>query len=518
MITIAKKKWIEIALFFAVAVWFTLLAAKPIDLISQDLGRHLTNGKWLFSPYKILTTNAYSYTEPSYPFINHHWGSGVVFYYVHSLFGFLGLSVLVLLINITTLFLLLKECLKRGASAWAVIAAMILCVPLIAYRPEVRPEVFSGLLCAMFFVFLSDWARDRRSKKIFLLPLLMAIWINLHIYFVLGFLILGVFWVRAFLESRQKPIPELPSLRPLSIVAVACVLGTFVNPIGYKLVLFPSNLLFNYGYRVLENQSVFFLLSFGIRSLAFYIFYLTIGVWIISLAAAYVSAKKLPPWEILALSIGVLAMSLFAVRYISLAAIFLIPCLAWSFQKIYDRWVHSRAGRVAFLCIFGSGAFFAAYITWLSLQAAPFGLGLAPRAEESAEFFKKNNIAGPVFNNYDIGGYLIYNLWPDSSVFVDNRPEAYSEELFRHYMEIQLDKRKWEKAEDSYSFNAVFFAWHDLTEWGQAFLIRITQDPNWEPVYIDPYAIILLKKNEANREVIDKYRLSRSIFTARPAQ
>jgi len=37
---------------------------------------------------QVLTTNFYSPTHAGYPFINHHWGSGIIFYlHVYFIFG-----------------------------------------------------------------------------------------------------------------------------------------------------------------------------------------------------------------------------------------------------------------------------------------------------------------------------------------------------------------------------------------------------------------------------------------------
>ena len=60
------------------------------------------------------------------------------------------------------------------------------------------------------------------------------------------------------------------------------------------------------------------------------------------------------------------------------------------------------------------------------------GIGLAKDDQKAAEFFKKENIQGPIFNNYDIGGYLIYYLYPGQKVFVDNRPEVYPKEFLQN--------------------------------------------------------------------------------------
>jgi hypothetical protein len=143
---------------------------------------------------------------------------------------------------------------------------------------------------------------------------------------------------------------------------------------------------------------------------------------------------------------------------------------------------------------------------------ADFGVGLLPEVEGSAKFFKAQQIAGPIFNDYDIGGYLIFNLYP-KKVFVDNRPEAYTQEFFEKvYKPMQENESEWQKQDAKYNFNAIFFSHRDYTPWAQTFLIHRVQDPAWAPVFVDGYNIIFLKRNEQNSEIIKKYEIPKSRF------
>ena len=45
-------------------------------------------------------------------------------------------------------------------------------------------------------------------------------------------------------------------------------------------------------------------------------------------------------------------------------------------------------------------------------------------------FLRTEQLRGPIFNNFDVGGYLIYSLYPRERVYVDNRPEAYPATFF----------------------------------------------------------------------------------------
>ena len=62
--------------------------AHQIDLTVGDLGRHLKNGQLFIENGLIPKINLYSYAYPDYPFINHHWGSGVLFYWIQRLSWF----------------------------------------------------------------------------------------------------------------------------------------------------------------------------------------------------------------------------------------------------------------------------------------------------------------------------------------------------------------------------------------------------------------------------------------------
>ncbi|MDP2741421.1 MAG: hypothetical protein Q8O66_01895, partial [bacterium] len=146
-------------------------------------------------------------------------------------------------------------------------------------------------------------------------------------------------------------------------------------------------------------------------------------------------------------------------------------------------------------------------------RKSAMGIGLMNGVNGSAEFFKENDIKGPIFNNYDIGGYLIYHLYPEYKVFVDNRPEAYPVSFFKEiYVPVQEDNKKWEELDQQYNFNTIFFSWRDYTPWGQNFLLQRIKDENWAPIFVDNYNIIFLKRNNVNKNIIEKYELPKEMF------
>ena len=84
-------KLIKLGIFILLLAWFCFLMAAKIDLVTADLGRHLQNGKWVVENHFNLSEknspiheNFYSYTNQDFPVVNHHWGSGVIFYWIYK--------------------------------------------------------------------------------------------------------------------------------------------------------------------------------------------------------------------------------------------------------------------------------------------------------------------------------------------------------------------------------------------------------------------------------------------------
>ena len=78
---------------------------------------------------------------------------------------------------------------------------------------------------------------------------------------------------------------------------------------------------------------------------------------------------------------------------------------------------------------------------------------------------------------------------------------------------MQENNDVWHKIDGQYGFNVICFYRHDLTPWGQNFLVNRIGDPEWAPVYVDLFTIIFLKRNQQNKPVIDAFELPRSMFS-----
>ncbi len=87
-------KTIKYILFIVLFAYIGLCYTQKISFITADLGRHVKNGELFCRQHILISTNYYSYTEPDFPVVTHHWGAGIIYYWFWKRFDFYGLSVL----------------------------------------------------------------------------------------------------------------------------------------------------------------------------------------------------------------------------------------------------------------------------------------------------------------------------------------------------------------------------------------------------------------------------------------
>ncbi len=521
--------WKNVLLGIAL-IFIALFFAHKILFVNADLGRHIKNGEIISSilfgngikvkeipgSVNLFTANYYSYTEPAFPLINHHWGSGLIFYFIWKFFGFNGLAFFHVLINTATCLLFFKIAQKKS-NFIAAFFFLIISIPLITSRTEIRPEAFSYFFCGLYYYFLILFSEGKISfRKTFILLIpIQFFWVNLHIFFVLGIFLTGIFWVESVIKKK-------PDLKSFSILLLAQVAICFLNPNGFYGFVELFMIFREYGYMIAENQSLFFMQNRFPESFLYYHFEI---LFILALSAFIYLIKKKPefsfnPHFFILLFFTVLSFKM--IRAIPLWGLFFIPFCSATIDSLKQKVIffNSRKTLSIFFLFVSSAILFFGFFTknhYYSPINGINGLGLFEKINSSADFIKSKKVEGPIFNNYDIGGFMIFNLFPQYKVFVDNRPEAYSVDFFKKiYEPMQENENKWRELSLKYDFNAIYFYRHDNTPNAQPFLIRRVNDEDWAPVFVDDFTIIFLKRNEKNNNLIKKFELPKSLFISVP--
>jgi len=248
-------------LFFAKVISTSILLLlvilfylQPVNYPAVDLGRHIKNGEVTLTNGRPISTNYYSYTEPEMEVVNHHWGTGVVFYLVEKLFGINGVCIFYAFLRILAFYLFYR--LARILSNYPLAFTFaVLSLPLLISRLDPRPEGFSFLLLAVYLTILMKYHTQRCSWKILIfLPFLQICWVNLHLFFPFGCILVGFFLMDA-LVSKSSTQRVKTYIILLIILSICCL----INPYGIKGVLTPFTILKEYGYQLAENQSVIFM-------------------------------------------------------------------------------------------------------------------------------------------------------------------------------------------------------------------------------------------------------------------
>lgn len=521
-----KKFYLKLILFVFLVSLLSLCMASKIKFVDADLGRHIKNGEWtvnsgfnLYEKKSPVFENFYSYTNPDYPVANHHWGSGVIFYFIHKFAGFQGLSAFYVISSAIVFSVFFVVAYRESDFATAFLFSGLL-IPLMAERREIRPEIWSYLLAGVFFLILWLWTRKKIShRSIWVLPLIVILWVNLHIYFFLGFFLIGFFLASelagiVFLRLSDEEFGEKTrKIKILFAVLALSGLASLANPFGLKGLTYPFSIFRNYGYTIVENKSVSFVENYGVANPNFALVKAVLILMVFSFVLLFaVDRKKISAcYLFIAVFFGV--MGWVSIRNLSLLGFFALPVMSHNFHSIFRQNKNetnlAKENGIAVLYIVLIILSLYSSTRFILAHKKNIGIGLAPQANDAAEFMKKNSISGPFYNNYDIGGYLIYHFGGSEKVFVDNRPEAYPDLFFSEvYKPMGERDDVWNEQDKKWNFNAIIFCYHDITPWGQGFLKNIESDKNWAEVYKDDYAIIFLKRNEANDELIRKYEIS----------
>jgi hypothetical protein len=222
----------------------------------------------------------FSYTNPTFPFINHHWLFEVVVYLTAAFFGIPALLWMKVLLILISVGVVVKLSAKQ-AGIFATIVAATIVSPLFLERSDIRPELFGYLFFSIIlYVLLSDFKTRHSSERTlsypyllptnyYLLPLIMLLFVNTHVTFVFGAFLIFLIFLKFRFYLKFK-IENLKFATPF-ILSFAVL---FINPNGVNGVLYPFRIFHNYGYSIAENQNIFFLSSISHNPIIKYFFLL----------------------------------------------------------------------------------------------------------------------------------------------------------------------------------------------------------------------------------------------------
>jgi hypothetical protein len=196
-------------------------------IADPDLWGHVRFGLDILAEGAIPREDPYSFTS-DLPWINHEWLSEVTMAGAYRAAGPAGLIGLKWLITGVTLALVWRAIriagVRRPAAAVLLLLAGLGAFGLIM---TVRPQLFSMLLFVLELSVLNEAGRGRRQALLWM-PMLFAVWANVHGGWMVGLGVLGL-WSAGMLLSRAMPWPWAAGITALS------ALGTLITPYAFDL-------------------------------------------------------------------------------------------------------------------------------------------------------------------------------------------------------------------------------------------------------------------------------------------
>jgi hypothetical protein len=423
-----------------------LLCVMPIQQLRSftavadpDIWWHMRVGRWILEHHSFPHNGLFSSTGATHTWAAYSWGFEVIVALLNMLLGLKGLAIFVILFQVTlVLVFFLAMRILSGGFWWAWLLSAVAIWAMDLNRVDVgRPVAFS-ILFFTIEIALILWAQEiGRVKYLYWLPLLFLVWANFHIQFVYGLLLpalLGaVATVERWVAQRWAPgkadAGDAWPFRPLTLWAIfaACLAGTLVNPytVGlYRVIFDYTRSTFAYTV-ILEFQSLNF------REIPHYIQLLLVAGAFFALGRRKIDAYKL------ALLIIASMVGFRSVRDSWFVCITAAAIIASSVRKSEAQEAHAVAPALG-LSALQLGRILAGAAVVISLSALDNHFGERALFQtvheaypvEAVAFIQEHHFSGPLYNNFNWGGFLIGNL-PDYPVAIDGRTDLYGEDSLR---------------------------------------------------------------------------------------
>ncbi len=519
------------------AIAFLLVFAAP-GFREADFYWHLKTGELIAQTGTVPAADPFSYTYAGRPWVAHEWLAQLIFYQLYALGGFDALRVLPAAAAAMTL-LLMHTIARRlaGTDRAAALATTGFFVPLMPFF-TLRPQVFTYVCFAAYLLVLVDFKYFRSLRRLWWLPLLMLAWVNLHGAFMLGIVLLIAFGVSEWLQGQRAQRRRSLPLGLYWGFALLTVAATLLNPQGLRILVYPFELLGMEASRGLIEEWA----SPSFHDLLPRLVLAGLFAWIMAVA----HARRPPELSELLLPLLMFAAGLLSQRHLPLASMALLasfcvmlrrlrsvpqathpssaappalpvlpsllpfrfsarnPLNAHNVQNghhardlrapVSQPLSRARAGAIHLLVF---AALLAAFrIGWLPVEREATAMQRVPVG--AVDYLVRNGVHGRMLNDYDLGGYLIYRLWPERKVFIDGRADLYGDRFLKAYLTTYYGGEGWQQLPQRYAIDYAVLAR------GAPLRQLLLASGDFRETYVDAQHAVLLRDIPRFRFLIER--------------
>jgi tetratricopeptide (TPR) repeat protein len=399
---------------------------------------------------------------------------------------------------------------------------VLLAVPVIASETMPRASLFTMLLVAALGRLLVSHTEGRRVP-LWLLPLGMVLWTNLHPGFVAGLAMMFGYCVVELgemiaTERRARAMVRLRAAAPWMLLSLPAML---VNPFGLGMlrIVFDQQRAIAWQSVLLEEWQPVRLRQaineLGWRSAEGAVWWLLLIS--VALTIALVIKRR---WGAAIVIVG--AWSAFFAHSRMEGPCVLIVCLISgatldSFESARVRQRPNAAHRAKAVGI-GLAMIMTLFVAIRSYdivtnraslaagQITLFGAGLSWWIPQRAvDALEQLHPAGNVFAPFDLGSYLVFRVGDEYKDFADGRAVPFGRALIEEQQRLTatpLDDPMWTAASQRYNIQAAIFPLSRLMALGEAPLAQDCASTGWAAVYMDATAILFVRRSPRNAALI----------------
>jgi len=428
-----------------------LLAMRAAVVADPDLGWQLRAGQWIWQHRALPVTDPFSAYGAGRPWVAYSWLFEAVLYGLDRLLSLTGIMVYVA--GLTTLIAVCLHRLISRVQANFAIGYGLTAAGLLAMAPMYMPRPW--LLSILFFILTTDIVlQARRSaggRRLWLLAPLFAIWANIHVQFLYAFPVLAVATLEPLLnrlfKSKMREGSQALLRADIGVATLGCLAATLLNPYGWKVY----RVIAEYAAQPAPFDFVQELQAPSFRSFPDWIFLLVLltAAWVIG------RRRKLEPFPLLLLLAGAL-LSFRARRDIWFSMVIALPIVAGWYDQSgawSARFVPGRRRLVAVFVAVCAVLAVAGRLRGLTESKLQESLA-ATYPVRAVEIVKQRGYSGPLFNDFDWGGYLIWQL-PQLKVSMDGRTNLHGEQRIKRHFATWMGGPDWQSDPELSAANLV---------------------------------------------------------------
>ena len=520
-------------LFFVALLGVLVFTNLSVRLLGDaGIGWHIRTGQIILATHAIPHVDPFSSSMSGHPWFAWEWLYDVMVGWLESATGLNGVVLLTALIIASVFSWAFRLLLHRGTNIVVALILVLLAASASMIHFLARPHVVSWLFTVAWFWILESSESDRTDSnanfsetsaipraRLWFLPLLMLVWVNVHGGFLLGLALLTIYWVSAAWQWLRLTVAPTEDrfgdflrklrtgrrLRDLTFVGILSAAATLVNPYGFKLHF--------HIYRYLSNR---FLMDhideFQSPNFHYVAQKCFAALLLLTLLALATKRRKISVSHGLVVLFAVYS-GMYASRNIPVSSLLLILVIGpWLSDAMARLSASARTpalwrglAHTQFLrrmegierSLRGHLWPIAAIVLtcWIVAHAGKLGAGQLMNAHFDSERFpvaavdylEKQDLEGPLLSPDSWGGYLIYRFYPRVKVVIDDRHDFYGVEFLKSYLKMIHAEPGWEEFLQQHAPYSV------IVPKDSALANLLLETSGWKAIYRDDAAVAFVR-------------------------